>query len=127
MPTAPAQPPTERHPVDIPDASESVRYLRRQAGLTEVDLADGTGASPRTVRRWAQEHTQPQARYQRHIDDLRTIVQLLEDSLTAKGMRQWLRSRNRYLGGQRPIDLLRENQFDRVQEAAEAFREGYYV
>lgn len=127
MPTAPAQPATERDPVDITDASENVRYLRRQAGLTEVDLADGTGASPRTVRRWAQERTQPQTRYQRHIDDLRTIVQLLEDSLTAKGMRQWLRSRNRYLGGQRPIDLLRENQFDRVHEAAQAFREGYYV
>lgn len=128
MPTAPAQPPTERHPVDFPDASASVRYLRRQAGLTEVDLADGTGASPRTVRRWTQERgTQPQARYQRHIDDLRAVVELLDDSLTAKGMRQWLRSRNRYLGGQRPIDLLREDHYDRVQEAAQAFREGYYV
>jgi len=126
MPSAPAQP-TERHAVDVPDASESVRYLRRQAGLTEIDLADGTGASPRTVRRWAKDGTQPQGRYQRHIDDLHTIVRVLEDSLTAKGIRQWLRSRNRYLRGQRPIDLLREEEFDRVYEAAQAFREGYHL
>ena len=127
MPTAPVQHPTERHPVDIGDPLQTVQYLRRQGGLSEVDLADGTGASPRTVRRWAHARTQPQARYQRHIDDLRMVVALLDDSLTAKGTRQWLCSRNRYLNGQRPIDVLREGQFDRVQEAAQAFRDGYYL
>jgi DNA-binding transcriptional regulator YiaG len=127
MPTAPAPDAKEPRPADMTDAVESVRYLRREWGLTEADLADGTGASQRTVRRWAQDRTQPQARYQRQIDDLRSIVQVLQDSLTAKGMRQWLRSRNRYLEEQRPIDLLREGKFERVHEAAQAFQEGYYL
>ena len=107
---------------------ETVRYLRREIGMTEVDLADGTGASTRTVRRWiAAQATQPQARHARQIDDLKTIVDELEDSLTPKGIRQWLRARNRYLDGARPIDLLRQGQFDRVNDAARAFSEGYYV
>jgi len=110
------------------DIGQSVRYLRRHVGLTEVDLADGTGASTRTVRRWtAPRPTHPQTRYVRHIDDLKAIAQELEDSLTPKGTRQWLRARNRNLNGARPIDALRAGDFDRVKQAAQALSEGYFV
>jgi transcriptional regulator with XRE-family HTH domain len=113
---------------DLPDVFENVRYLRREIKLSEGDLAEGTGASTRTVRRWAKAQTaaRQDTRYERQIDDLRMIVSELEDSLTAKGIRQWLLARNRYLKGDRPIDLLRDGHFKRVQEAAAAFREGYY-
>ena len=111
-----------------PDIGDTVRYLRREVKLTEVDLADGTGASPRTVRRWlAPNPSQPQDRYETLIDDMRVIVETLSGSLTNKGIRQWLRARNRNLEGARPIDELREGRFDRVYEAAQAFAQGYYV
>jgi transcriptional regulator with XRE-family HTH domain len=115
-----------RHLTEL-DPRDAVRYLRSNTGLTETDLVDGTGASERTVRRWAHDHSQPQTRYQRQIDDLRTIVSVLEPTLTARGIRQWLRSRNRYLDGQRPIDVLRDGRFDRVHEAANAFNDGSYL
>jgi hypothetical protein len=35
------------------------------------------------------------------------IVQILQDSLTPEGIDQWLWSRNRILGGRRPIDLIK--------------------
>jgi transcriptional regulator with XRE-family HTH domain len=108
-------------------AVESVRYLRREVGLTETDLADGTGAAVRTVRRWAQDRTEPQRRYQPRIDDLRAVVEILDETLTSKGIAQWLRSRNRYLDGDRPIDVLREGEYSRVKEAADAFRDGAYL
>jgi hypothetical protein len=118
-----------RRAAPAPDPFSSVRYLRRNTKLTEADLADATGASTRTVRRWLAADTDqardPHAAQQ--IDDLRMIVQELEESLTAKGIRQWLRARNRQLDGGRPIDLLRAGDFKRVHEAALAFREGYYV
>src|SRR5215207_178231 len=109
------------------DSGQSVRYLRTTTGLTETDLVDGTGASERTVRRWAHAKSEPQARYQRQIDDLRTIVNALEPTLTSRGIRQWLRARNRYLGDQRPIDLLRGGRFEQVHEAASAFNDGAYL
>jgi hypothetical protein len=110
------------------DPGQSVRYLRREVGLSEVDLADGTGAHTRTVRRWiASRPSEPQPRYARHIDDLKAIVEELEDSLTHKGIRQWLRARSRYLDDKRPIDELREGHFDEVRQAARAFTEGYYL
>jgi transcriptional regulator with XRE-family HTH domain len=120
--------PQEERQRHVPDAFERVRYLRRHAKLTEADIADGTGASTRTVRRWiAAEPEAGEPHYTRQIDDLHAIVQELEESLTPKGIRQWLRARNRYLDGERPIDLLREGEFRRVREAALAFRDGYYV
>src|SRR6266536_5640211 len=58
---------------------------------------------------------------------LEHITQILEDSLTPSGMDQWLRARNRMLGGGRPLDLLDEGDAARVQEAARAFADGAYV
>ena len=106
-----------------------VRHLRNDLHLTETDLADATGASTRTVRRWsgAQADDLGAPRYADRIDDLHAVVAELEDSLTAKGIRQWLRARNRSLGGVRPIQLLSDGKFEPVYEAACSFRDGEYL
>ncbi len=51
----------------------------------------------------------------------------LRGSLTERGADQWLRARNRMLGGRRPIDLVREGQVELVSRAAAAFVDGAYV
>jgi transcriptional regulator with XRE-family HTH domain len=114
--------PTEPHRV----VDERVRYLRREMGLTEGDLAAATGAADRTVRRWLSSTT-PQHRHAERLDDLHAVVKELDDSLTAKGVRQWLHGRNRHLDGARPIDCLAKGEFDAVYKAAQAFSRGYYV
>jgi|ERR671934_763484 transcriptional regulator with XRE-family HTH domain len=106
-------------------STEAVRIMRKDVGLTEADVATATGADKRSVRRWLQD-TRP-VRHERQIDDLRSIVQVLAETLTPDGIRQWLRARNRYLKGDRPLDALARGEYDRVQEAAEAFVEGYFV
>lgn len=113
-------------PHGVVDVDERVRYLRREMGLTERDLAAITGAADRTVRRWL-SGTAPQHRHAERVDDLYAIVEELADSLTAKGLRQWLHGRNRHLKGDRPIDRLAQGDFDAVRKAAEAFSRGYYV
>jgi len=49
---------------------------------------------------------------------------LLEEVYTPEGIDIWLHGRNRSLGGQRPIDLLRENDFDTVLDAIDRLRTG---
>jgi IS5 family transposase len=52
---------------------------------------------------------------------------LLSDSLTPRGVGQWLHAKNRLLGGHRAIDLLADGNVDEVRLAARAFIEGAYV
>ncbi len=55
------------------------------------------------------------------------VMQILEDSLTSKGIEQWLRAANRLLDGRRPIDLIDRGDADPVRRAALAFVHGAYV
>ena len=51
----------------------------------------------------------------------------VSDSLTARGVGQWLHARNRLLAGARPIEALAEGRSQDVRLAAQAFVDGSYV
>ena len=55
------------------------------------------------------------------------IMQILEDSLTAEGIDQWLRAANRLMDGRRPIDLIDEGDTESIGQAAQAFLDSAYV
>lgn len=55
------------------------------------------------------------------------ILDVLAPSLTWRGITQWFESPSRYLGGERPIDLIAEGRFAEVAEAANAFDQGVYI
>lgn len=106
------------------EASEIVDALK-PFGVTQGDVAVVTAVSDRAVRGWRTSVIRPD-RYDR-LAQLRDLVILLSDSLTPRGVGQWLHAKNRLLDGQRPIDLLAEDRYDTVCEAAEAFVDGAYV
>ncbi len=106
------------------EASEIVDALK-PFGVTQVDIAAVTHVSDRAVRGWRSGDIHPD-RYDR-LAQLRDLVILLSDSLTPRGVGQWLHAKNRLLEGQRPVELLAEGRYDTVREAAEAFVDGAYV
>jgi len=106
------------------EAPEIVRALKRY-GLTQQDVGIIVGVSDRSVRGWRQAGIK-QDRYDR-LAELREIAILLSDSLTPRGVGQWLHAKSRLLDGQRAIDLLAEGSVDEVRLAAKAFIEGAYV
>ena len=55
------------------------------------------------------------------------VVQILADSLTPAGIDQWLRARNRMLGGRTPLHLINEGTAANIEEAARAFVDGAYA
>lgn len=106
------------------EAKDIVRGLR-EFGLTQEAIAHATGASARSVRNWEQTSAiRPRAGERLH--DLREIVLILAETLTPRGVGQWLRARNRMLKG-RPLDLLAEGHFEQVRQAAAAYVDGAYV
>jgi hypothetical protein len=106
------------------EASEIVDALK-SFGVTQGDVASATHVSDRAVRAWRTGDIRP-APYDR-LAQLRDLVLLLSDSLTPRGVGQWLHAKNRVLGGERPVDLLAEDQYEEVRSAAESFVDGSYV
>jgi hypothetical protein len=106
------------------EASEIVDALKA-FGVTQTDVAAVTHVSDRAVRGWRTSHIRPE-RYDR-LAELRDLALLLSDSLTPRGVGQWLHAKNRLLEGRRPVDLLADDRFDEVRQAAEAFVDGAYV
>lgn len=106
------------------EASEIVDALKPY-GITQAEVAAVTQVSDRAVRGW-RESTIKTENYDR-LAELRDLVVLLSDSLTERGVAQWLRAKNRLLDAERPIDLLEAGEFEKVRDAAEAFVGGSYV
>jgi len=94
--------------------------------LTQADLAQATGASERSVRNW-KKTSAIRPEYEERLGDVRDIALILQDSLTPRGVGQWLRARNRMLDGRRPLELIHEGDLAMVKEAAQAFVDGAYV
>jgi transcriptional regulator with XRE-family HTH domain len=106
------------------EAPEIVRALKPY-GVTQSDIAAATGVSDRAVRGWRSSAIRPE-RYDR-LSELRDIVLLLSETLTPRGVGQWLHARNRLLTGKRPVELLKAGKVEEVRRAAAAFADGSYV
>lgn len=107
------------------EAGDVVLRLR-DYGLTQASIARATGATVRSVRNW-QETSAIRPQNDERLRELREIVLLLRETLTPRGVGQWLNARNRLLGGRRPIEMLGEGKAKAVHDAANAYVEGAYV
>ena len=108
------------------EVADVVRRLRDDYGLTQSAIAKATGTSARSVRNW-EATSAIRARNDERHRDLREIVLILSETLTTRGVAQWLTARNRPLNGRRPIDVLAEGRMEVVRDAAKAYVEGAYV
>lgn len=108
------------------EPSEIISALRRY-GLTQKDIASATGVSERTVHAWKHDSGGVRDRNYDRLATVREIVLLVRDSLTERGVGQWLRARNRLLDGRRPVEALHEGDVGAARRAAKAFAEGVYL
>lgn len=103
-----------------------VRALNEDYALTQAAIARMAGVSDRTVRSWLNDSGIRGAADDR-VREIREIVLALEESLTRRGIGQWLRARNQLLDGQRPLDLIADGRIEPVRAAVEAFLDGSYA
>lgn len=104
---------------EIVDALETIGY-------TQKAIARAAGASDRSVRNWAATGA-IRSHFNERIRELFQMSLLLSDSLTWRGVTQWMSARNMLLDNERPIDLIARDEHARVRGAVEAFLEGYYA
>jgi hypothetical protein len=105
------------------EPAQAARMAHDVLALTAEEIATATGADQRSVRRWWHNGSSP-TRYRSQLDDLRAIAEILSQTMHEQAIGSWLRSRNRYLGYDRPLEALGRGEFDKVKEAAFAYVEG---
>jgi CheY-like chemotaxis protein len=104
-----------------PSLSRIVRLL----GVSQEGLSRILNISARTAHRWL-KGTRP--RRTRELHGLLEIVTLLEQTLpNDETIRSYLYHANPTLRGEKPIDLLKRGDFDRVSADLQAVQEGVYV
>ncbi|MEO6351448.1 MAG: DUF2384 domain-containing protein [Candidatus Limnocylindrales bacterium] len=104
---------------DVVDALEKIGYTQKQ-------IAKAAGATDRSVRNWSTTGAIRPA-FNERIRELFQISLLLSDSMTWRGVTQWMDARNKLLDNQRPIDLLARDESGSVRGAVESFLAGYYI
>ena len=108
------------------EADEIVAGLSKY--MTQKDIAFGARVSDRTVRDWAKNsHVVVRDGNYQKLTEVRQVVLVLRDSLTPRGVRQWMSAKNRLLEDRRPIDVLHAGDAPAVMRAAAAFVDGVYV
>jgi len=105
------------------DYRDVVRLFHDALALDDEDVARAAGVLPVTVRRWRSSADKSKIRRWEQVDDLRALTSFLLRSglLEPDEVRQWLRGRNSDLKYDRPLDLIRAQEFERVLAAAEMY------
>ena len=98
--------------------SSSLLYQRVVAdtrkALTLVEIAEITGVQTRSVQNWAAGATRPDGLQRDRLLELQYVIEQLSDVYDSEGIEIWLHRPQRLLDHRRPIDALREGEFDEV-------------
>lgn len=88
------------------------------------DLAQITGATPRSVSRWTAAKAMPRRDAEDRLIELKAVVDQLRSVLSDEPARLWLRSPNPELDWRKPLELIAEGDYRRVIGAILAMAEG---
>ncbi|MYG94718.1 MAG: DUF2384 domain-containing protein [Acidimicrobiia bacterium] len=89
-----------------------------------ADLARVSETNPRSVSRWRSQETTPRRDSEERLLELRAVVDLARTVMSDDAARFWLRSPNRNLGYEKPLDLIAEGEYQRVVDLLLALAEG---
>ena len=107
--------------------SRKLGTLQEKGAMKAADVAQALGIRPETVSRWNQGKAFPQPEAERALLDLEYVVDLLADLYRPDEARIWLLSRQRLLGGARPVDLIAKGRTDEVLQVLRQLLEGVHV
>ena len=89
-----------------------------------ADLARVSETNPRSVARWRSQETAPRRHAEERLLELRAVIDLARRVMRDDAARFWMRSPNRDLGYEKPLDLVAAGQYKRVIDLLLAVGEG---
>jgi len=109
-------------------ASQAIRALLQSLTIDQGTIACALAVNERTVDRWLADDGYPQREARKRLGDLGAVKDNLYRTFkTEEGVRLWMHTDSRYLGGLKPVDALRAGRIDRVTAALIALDYGAFV
>jgi uncharacterized protein (DUF2384 family) len=96
-------------------------------GLTNEEVGDLVGASPRSVARWVAGQVFPQRPNRERLLELAHVAAAVTAVLPADQASVWMFTPNRLLGHRKPADLIRDGQFKDILDLIDAMAQGVFV
>jgi transcriptional regulator with XRE-family HTH domain len=107
--------------------AEKVDAIKRSAGISANNIAQLVGATPQTLSRWTTGKNEPQSEHLQRLLSLHYLAEQLAEFFEPADVKFWLMSPHPQLGGQTPMDLLRQNRFPEILDVIERMRDSSYV
>jgi hypothetical protein len=107
--------------------AERLQTITSKTGVGESDVAEMLGTTTQTLYRWRKSQADPRSSHLRRILDLAFAVEELSEVYEPDATRVWLYSRNKLLGGERPVDMISRGEIDPVLQAIALLRDGAYA
>ena len=91
-----------------------------------ADLARISKTNPCSVARWRSQETAPRRYAEERLLELRAVIDLVRRVMRDDAARFWMRSPNRDLNYEKPLDLIAAGQYKRVIDLLLAAGRGRY-
>lgn len=103
--------------------TQQILTLQADLGLSRQEMAGYFGTSWRSIS--IRYRTRAYRARQRELSELAKLLQ--ETFQSQEAIRTWMRTKNQYLGGLTPAEVVRAGRIDRVKAAVGALESGIYV
>lgn len=101
-----------------------LNHLYEGSVVDTADLARVSSTHPRSVLRWRSQETTPRREAEERLLELRAVIDLTRSVMSDDAARFWMRSPNRDLGYEKPLDLVAAGRYQRVIDLLLALSEG---
>lgn len=108
--------------------TQQILTLQADLGLTRQEMAGYFGTSWRSTPARYRTPSATGRAYQARRRELSELAAILRETFRSRdAIRTWMRTRNQYLGGLTPAEVVRAGRIDRVKAAVGALESGIYV
>lgn len=109
-------------------ASDAIQQANEILGLSFSEVAEALGVHRRTVFRYRKLESVPSAKVQERLANIREISSLLDEAfINIAAQQEWLHSPVPMLGNCRPIDLIRNGDFDGIISTLAGLYSGAFI
>jgi putative toxin-antitoxin system antitoxin component (TIGR02293 family) len=109
-------------------AADAIQQANEILGLSFSEVAEALGVHRRTVFRYRKLESVPSAKVQERLANIREISSLLDEAfINIAAQQEWLHSPVPMLGNCRPIDLIRNGDFDGIISTLAGLYSGAFI